>query len=252
MRLDMRTGAALGALLLGLGSAAAAQQSLAARIDAAPDGAVRFSFASRKGVCGNGRNIITQRDTDDWEGTCESGPVRVVLTRRDRRVTDIETYVGGRWRGSGATDLGQVPAREAAEYLVALAERSDRDGNDAVLPATLADSVTIWPALLRLARNESASQHARKSSVFWLGQMAGDVATRNLDSIVSDDSGDREVRKSAIFALSQRPKDEGVPALIRVARSSHDPDLRKSALFWLGQSEDPRALKLFEELLTGS
>jgi hypothetical protein len=28
-----------------------------------------------------------------------------------------------------------------------------------------------------------------------------------------------------------------------------DPELRKTALFWLGQSEDPRALGLFEEIL---
>jgi HEAT repeat protein len=70
-----------------------------------------------------------------------------------------------------------------------------------------------------------------------------------LDSIAHDDRGDREVRKQAIFALSQRSHDEGVPALIRIARTNKDPELRRSALFWLGQSEDPRALDLFEEIL---
>jgi len=58
------------------------------------------------------------------------------------------------------------------------------------------------------------------------------------------------VRESAAFALSQRPHDEGVPALIRIARENPDPELRKKAIFWLGQSDDPRALALFEELLT--
>ena len=53
-----------------------------------------------------------------------------------------------------------------------------------------------------------------------------------------------------MFALSQRPRDEGVPALIYVARTNKDPEIRKKALFWLGQSNDPRALDLFEELLT--
>jgi hypothetical protein len=37
--------------------------------------------------------------------------------------------------------------------------------------------------------------------------------------------------------------------LIRIARASPDPELRKTALFWLGQTEDPRALALFEEIL---
>jgi hypothetical protein len=52
-----------------------------------------------------------------------------------------------------------------------------------------------------------------------------------------------------VFALSQRPADEGVPVLIRIARTNRHPELRKTALFWLGQSADPRALTLFEELL---
>jgi HEAT repeat protein len=58
------------------------------------------------------------------------------------------------------------------------------------------------------------------------------------------------VREQALFALSQRPRDEGVPALIRIAKTNKAPELRRKALFWLGQSEDPRALALFEDLLT--
>jgi hypothetical protein len=41
-----------------------------------------------------------------------------------------------------------------------------------------------------------------------------------------------------------------VPALIAIARTNKDPEIRKKALFWLSQSRDPRALDLFEELLT--
>jgi HEAT repeat protein len=86
--------------------------------------------------------------------------------------------------------------------------------------------------------------------VFWLGQAAGDAATANLNSIVLDNSVDREVRETAVFALSQRPREEGIPALIAVARTNKDPEIRKKALFWLGQSHDPRAIDLFEEILT--
>jgi HEAT repeat protein len=57
------------------------------------------------------------------------------------------------------------------------------------------------------------------------------------------------VRKSAIFSLSQRPKDESVPALIRIARTHRDPELRRNAIFWLGQSRDDRAIRYFEEVL---
>jgi len=90
----------------------------------------------------------------------------------------------------------------------------------------------------------------KRSAVFWLGQAAGDAATRGLTDLVDDGSADHEVRETAVFALSQRPHEEGVPALIRIVKENKDPDLRRKAIFWLGQSDDPRALSLFEELLT--
>ena len=43
--------------------------------------------------------------------------------------------------------------------------------------------------------------------------------------------------------------DEGVPALLATARTDKDAKIRRSAIFWLGQSEDPRALAYFEEVL---
>ncbi len=90
-----------------------------------------------------------------------------------------------------------------------------------------------------------------KSAVFWLGQASGEAATAGLTELVDEESGDLEVRKTAVFALSQRPAAEGVPALIEIARGSASPTLRKQAFFWLAQSEDPRALSLFEEVLSG-
>jgi HEAT repeat protein len=57
------------------------------------------------------------------------------------------------------------------------------------------------------------------------------------------------VKKRAVFALSQLPKDEGVPLLIQVAKTNTNPVVRKQAMFWLGQSHDPRALQFFEQVL---
>lgn len=42
----------------------------------------------------------------------------------------------------------------------------------------------------------------------------------------------------------------GVPVLLRVTRSNRDPEVRRKAIFWLAQSQDPRAVGLFEEILT--
>jgi hypothetical protein len=243
------------AVLLALLPAPLPAQSLAQRVRDAGDGTVRLSFAAREGVCSQGPGSITIMDgdgrDDEWESDCERGPVRVSLRMRGGAPCQTQIYVGGRWRpgGEGVTDLGLVPAREAADLLLALAPQvTDDDGGELVTAATLADSVVVWPQLLRLAQDGRVREETRKQAVFWLGQAAGEEATRGLDSIATD-PGDIEIRKQAVFALSQRPDEEGVPALIRIARTNRHPELRKSALFWLGQSEDPRALTLFEEIL---
>jgi hypothetical protein len=248
------------------------QQPLERRVAAVRDGTVRFSYAARPGVYGNGRNIISwdcrggncrsrqvngdyaDMDGNDWSSVCDSGPVRIALTVRSGAVTDLRAYVGGEWRtAAGGTDLGTVGAREAATYLLGVAAKDStgsRAAEQAILPAMLADSVTLWPDLLKIARDTRVSRRVRRSAVFWLGQAASAAATRGLTDLVDDRATDRDVREQAVFALSQRPRDEGVPALIRIARENPDPELRKKAIFWLGQSDDPRALALFEELLT--
>jgi hypothetical protein len=52
------------------------------------------------------------------------------------------------------------------------------------------------------------------------------------------DGGDAQTRRRAVG-----PPDAA-------DRTHRDPDIRRRAIFWLGQSNDPRALALFEELLT--
>jgi hypothetical protein len=248
MTISRAAGAAV--LAAALAATPAAAQSLADRVAAANSGNVRFSFETRDGVCGSGRNISIRDDDDsEWKSDCEPGPARVLLEMARGRVQSIETRVGGTWRtGTGATDLGTVAPAEAAEYLLSLARTMDDDGGDAIFAATIARGVTVWPELLKLARDTQVASDSRKAAVFWLGQAAGAAATAALDSIVVE-PGDREVRQAAVFALSQRPDEQGVPALIRVARTNPDPQLRRDAMFWLGQSEDPRALELFEEVL---
>ena len=255
----------VGLVLATAAAPSLAAQSIADRVSRAGDGTVRLSFATRPEYCGRGGSISRgnnwnnnwnggDRSRDvEWDNACDYGPGRLVLDKRDGEIVALRFYVGGRWRpaDSGVTDLGTVPAKEAADYLLSLASKlPGRAGRDAIYPATIADSATVWPALIRLARNEERPRETRKQAVFWLGQAAGDAATAGLDSLTRDDNVDREVQKQVVFALSQRPKDEGVPILIRVAKTHPDPEVRKQAMFWLSQSNDARAIALFEELLT--
>lgn len=97
--------------------------------------------------------------------------------------------------------------------------------------------------------HEDKSPHVRGQALFWLAQRAGKkVAGTELSHAIENDP-EVEVKKKAVFGLSQIPDHEGVPLLIQVARSNRNPEVKKQALFWLGQSKDPRALAFIEEIL---
>ena len=88
----------------------------------------------------------------------------------------------------------------------------------------------------------------RSDALFWLAQRAGQQAAATIAEAIDRDP-DTDVKKRAVFALSQLPKDEGVPKLMDVAKNNRNAAVRQQAMFWLGQSNDPRALKFFEDIL---
>lgn len=250
--------------------AALPAQDIAHRVAHVKDGSVRLSFASRSDVCGNGAGSIstglgagrtvssngsgryTTTRHDEWEDECESGPVRVAIDIAGGRPVALRAYVGGRWRaGADVTDLGTVAATDAVDYLLDVLARGDgKLAAEAIFPATIADSVVVWPRLLALAKDPTRPRNVRTQAVFWVSQAAGDRATAGLVEVAGDAAADQDVRLQAVFALSQRPKDEGIPALLDIAKHSKDPKIRKQAIFWLGQSGDARAIAYFEEVLT--
>jgi hypothetical protein len=253
-------------LVLAATAVTAPAQSIASRVAGVRNGIVRMTFDVRPDICGhaNGFSTTTRVEGDrtitfdgrasrdvEWDYECEHGPGRLVLDVSSGAVTKIRAYVGGRWRPNPeATDLGTVASADVVDYLLTLAEKSSASvGDKAIFPATIANGVSVWPRLIALAKNPNVPSQTRRQAVFWVSQAAGEAATKGLDDLVGDNSVERDVREQAVFALSQRPKAEGVPALIKVARTNRDPSIRKKAMFWLGQSNDPRAIALFEEIL---
>jgi hypothetical protein len=243
-------------------------QSIAQRVGAIRQGDVELRFAARPGACGDGRYFIrlgrsmsmSERGNwrDDYSTACVPGPVRVRLRVADGAVTEVRTFVGPARQGdTPATDLGVVPARDAAAYFIQLtATASGRTSDKAIMPAILADSASVWRGLLAVARDsESRSHGTRNNAAFWVSRFAAakldghgeDLAAADEDD---DDSEKGDARSSAVFALSQLRNREGIPPLLQVARTNKDAHLRRQALFWLGQSGDARGLALFEEILS--
>jgi HEAT repeat protein len=243
----------------------AAAQSIAQRVNAAGRGTVELRFAARPGVCGDGRSYysigssiqmgdVSFRNGRNGLSVCLPGPARARLRLEDGAVTSVRVFVGPA-RGGDApdTDLGMVTSAEAADYLLRIAETGNgRATQGAIEAAVLADSVSVWRRLLAIANDSlTRSRATRHDARFWVGRFAAAKSAGDGEDLAAaaDDVDRDDPRSSAIFALAQLKHSEGVPSLLEIARSHRDPVLRKQALFWLGESEDPRAIALFEAIL---
>ena len=236
-------------------------QSLSTRVSLAGNGSVNFHFGARRGACGDGQRILRfgrsyqgNRSSQSRAAPCDEGPVQVRLTLRDGDVERVETWAGT-LRSRDGLDLGVFASTESAQYLLGIAARGGaRASAKAILPAVLADSATVWPTLLVIARDSlTRSRATRQDAAFWLSRFATNALSgKTNDSPDDDDSaeyGPESLKSHAVFVLSQLPNREGVPTLLDIARTHADRAIRGRALFWLGQSGDARALTLYESLL---
>ena len=198
--------------------------------------------------------------SDGFSGRARVGPVKLegsesmfVLYRiADRSVQKVRTASPECPLDAGGLTLywlTGVRATESIDWLETLAtgDTTTRSlANSATMAIALHEDRHATDRLIALARDARASA-VRGNALFWVAQRAGDRAVGTITQALDDP--ETEIRKKAVFALSQLPKDEGVPKLIEVARSHRDAVVRKQAMFWLGQSRDPRALAFFEQVL---
>lgn len=237
--------------LVGAASPAPAQP-LEDRVYGAPTDVVRMSFPARADVCVNSGEGVWRRDFDsNWWRSCEDGPVRVQASKDGHRITALRTYVGGVWRASNdATDLGDVPAEAASEWLLGLATTAAPSvAEDAIDAAAMADAPDQWMPLLELGRDSDLAEDMRERAIFWVGQSAAREATRGLAYLAESETEATRIQQAAVFALSQRDEPERIDHLLRVARAHPNPEVVRSAFFWLAESADERAIQFFEEVL---
>lgn len=101
--------------------------------------------------------------------------------------------------------------------------------------------------LVDIAADAGQDMETRKRALFWAGQMRLDIA-RLYE--MYDATLDREIKEQLIFVYSQRSKDDAaIEKLIDIARNETDGELRNKAIFWLGRTNDPRAIQLLEEII---
>lgn len=102
--------------------------------------------------------------------------------------------------------------------------------------------------LLRLIGDASDPPAAREKAFFWAGEDQR-VPTEELVTLY-DRLERSSMRKQAVHVIGRRKDEAALSFLLRTARSGSDPEARQAAIFWLGQSDDPRAAECLEEIIS--
>jgi HEAT repeat protein len=99
--------------------------------------------------------------------------------------------------------------------------------------------------LLDVAANGGDTE-SKRNAMLQLSQLA--IGPGRRDRVPLD--AETDVQREAVLAISRRPKDEAVPALINIARTHMKEDVRRQAIISLGRIGDDRAVEFFREQLS--
>ena len=127
-----------------------------------------------------------------------------------------------------------------------LTSEPDGDLRQHAVFALTQSSVEGAPERIKRVAIDDRDNDVRAQALFWLAQTNAEGAGAWILGRLDTESDDH-VREQAVLALSQLK--DGTDWLLKVLRSKRDPQTVRRALFWLGQSNDPRALEEIEKIL---
>ena len=162
-------------------------------------------------------------------------------------------------------DGGPRQLREAAELLAIQAsehEDASTSGDASALRVRVEAQLARGgdaDAAAEIARQAAGpcneEQEVRLAALSALMNMNAEQAVPILQEVLqSRDECSVELRRRAVFLLSQKMTDESVDILLDLAHRNPDPDpeVREQAIFWLHQVQTPEALAALESILLES
>lgn len=143
--------------------------------------------------------------------------------------------------------IGQSHSPESDQFLRDLFRRSTSAAQKERILFSISQSRSAAndKFLADVATDASQPPETRKRALFWASQ-SGSIGAPELGRMY--DTGDTQMKEQIIFSLSQRR--DGIDKLLDIARNEKDAKLRSRAIFWIGQSRDPRAVKLLQEIVS--
>jgi HEAT repeat protein len=145
--------------------------------------------------------------------------------------------------------LGEEGSSEDVELLMDMYDRVDnKQLKEKIIfsvSQNAAEAGFEW--LLGIARNRNETIELRKNALFWAGE-EGEIEPAQLKAIY-DDAAEVEIKEQVIFVLSQMDDTHAVSELISIVGHERNEELRNKAIFWLGESNDPKAAEFLAELI---
>ncbi len=145
--------------------------------------------------------------------------------------------------------LGQEGSSEDVGLLMDMYDRLDNQElkEKIIFSVSQNSDAAGFEWLLGLAHDRRESVELRKNALFWVGE-EGDVDAAEFKAIY-DDAREVEIKEQVIFVLSQLESGEAVDQLIAIVRAEENGELRDRALFWLGETDHPKAAEFLAELI---
>lgn len=151
-------------------------------------------------------------------------------------------------QGEQVRRIDGVTTEASVRYLAGLTSPWKRDSSESALAAVaFHEGAAATESLARLARERGGAENRREQAIFWLGAERGAAGLAALRVLLREPVGE-ELAEHTVFAISQNPG--GTEVLLELVQRPDVPrGIRRQALFWLGQSDDPRALEEISRLL---
>jgi hypothetical protein len=231
-------------------------ESAAAKLDALnADGLYTWRVAATEGappwwcICWPGDPAVTREcDLDSRNisyGTGESlhasGEMQVyalIESGKARRIRTLSPQCAVRSRRD-VVDLGVIEVDASLAWLEGNVTSSAPAGSDALAAIAVHRGSAALRFLIDTA-DAGATTELRKDAIFWMSQARIAESAGELERMMFRDESP-EIRQHAAFALSQSTAGNRDDALIRQGREDKDSEVRSRAWFWLAQTGTSRS-----------
>lgn len=186
--------------------------------------------------------------TSDRDPPSKPGDALAVYVRfADGRIDHLRA-LGAACPTRSDTPVATLAGIDAAASLAMLrnivGDGSGRKHEDLASDAVAAIAFHADPGAIPLLAELSAPTYhedTRQNAVFWLGQNGGKAGADAIERIARNDDDAIDIRRHALFSLSQSDAIDAYPMLAGFARDDNESEMRSQALFWMANGSDKRA-----------